>query len=105
MRPTITWTFGDGQTYTGLKRGSHIFLAPGVYRVTVKLEPSGGGGPALTATVRVAVKDRLYEKFPRPGEETPATIRAVLKDYKPESLPGEQAFRGMMFYESAAGIS
>jgi hypothetical protein len=106
-RPMILWDFGDGQTYAGLKKVSHMYLGPGVYPVTLTLGASGAAGAAAGAdmpgmTVRLAVKDRLYDKFPRPAEDSVETIRSVLRDYKPEKLPGEQAFRGMVFYEAAS---
>src|SRR5204863_616210 len=85
------------------KKVSHIYLSPGVYPVTLKLGTSPNGNEGPTTTVRLWVRDRLYEKFPRPAEDPAPTIRTVLHDYKPELLPGEQAFRGMMFFE-AAGI-
>jgi hypothetical protein len=102
LNPLILWDFGDGQTLAGLKKVSHIYLGPGNYPVTARLSAgtgmAAGGG---SATVRLAVKDRLYEKFPRPVEDSGATIRSVLKDYKPDKLPADHAFRGMTFYESA----
>ncbi len=106
FKPTILWDFGDGQTFAGLKRMSHIFLGPGVYPVTVRLlgVADGTAGGVPTTTVRLAVKDRMYEKFPRPPEDPAATMKSVLRDYKPEKLPGDQAFRGMMFWESAGDV-
>jgi hypothetical protein len=105
-RPMVIWDFGDGQTLAGLKKANHIFLGPGVYPVTMTLDAAGvagggGAGESQKVTVRLAVKDRMYERFPRPPEDNAATVRSVLRDYKPEKLPGEQAFRGMMFFESA----
>jgi hypothetical protein len=107
FRGVVTWDFGDGQTLSGLRKANHMYLGPGVYAVRLKLEAAGagaggtGGGEAPGTTVRLAVKDRMYEKFPRPAEDGAATIRSVLRDYRPEKLAGEQAFRGMMFYEEA----
>ncbi|HVT79533.1 MAG TPA: PKD domain-containing protein, partial [Phycisphaerae bacterium] len=99
IRPNITWDFGDGQSYPGLRKVSHIYLSPATYAVTLKLDGVAGG--ALSTTVRLPVRDRMYEKFPRPTEDNAQTLRAVLQDYKPEKLSPEQAFRGMMFFESA----
>jgi hypothetical protein len=101
MKPTITWDFGDGQTITGQKRPTHMFLTPGTYPVTLKLEM---GSNVLSTTTRLQVKDRLYDKFPRPTEDTAASMRAMLRDYKPEKLPAEQAFRGMLFFESGGAF-
>jgi hypothetical protein len=102
LNPLILWDFGDGQTMAGLKKVSHMYLGPGVYPITARLAAGPGAGvDGGSATFRLAVKERLYEKFPRPTEDSIATMRSVLKDYRPEKLPGEQALRGMMFFEKA----
>ncbi len=72
-------------------------MSPATYAVTLKLD---GTGDPQTTTLRLPVHDRMYERFPRPAEDSPQTMRAVFQDYKPEKLPPEQAFRGMMFFES-----
>ncbi|HEY4330507.1 MAG TPA: PKD domain-containing protein [Phycisphaerae bacterium] len=102
VRATFHWEFGDGQTFTGLKKVSHIFLSPGIYDVTLKLDSATGAAanPALSTTLRLQVKDRMYEKFPHPQEDPPTTVKVILHDYKPDKLPAEQALRGMMFFES-----
>jgi tetratricopeptide (TPR) repeat protein len=99
MKPTILWSFGDGQTSTGLIKASHIFLSPGVYPVTLKLQPQSGA--AQDAIVRIAVKDRLFDRLAHPPLDPLPTVRSILKDYKLEQLRADDAFRGMQFYESA----
>lgn len=94
----VQWDFGDGQTVSGVKRATHMFLGPGVYPVTAKM--AGTGGAESSITVRVAVKDRLYEKFPRPTEDPPTAVRTMLHEMKPDKLPTDQAFRGMSLFES-----
>ena len=60
MRPTLTWDFGDGQTTTGLKKSTHIFLSPGIY-------PRDREDPTAmeyrrTATVRLPVRGPALRK-------------------------------------------
>ncbi len=112
MRPRIVWDFGDGQAATGLKKVSHVYLTPGTYAVTLKLDLNGGGAgggnegeaAGLATTVRIPVKGRMFAKFPRPPEDPPKTLAAVLHDYEPGTLPGAQAFEGMVFFESVADV-
>ena len=98
-KASYQWKFGDGQTTTGLRKVNHIFLTPGVYPVTLKLLPEGG--PAQETTVRVAIKDRMYERFPKPPVDAAATVRAVLKEYDLGRLSAERAFRGMQYFATA----
>jgi PKD repeat protein len=103
MRPTITWDFGDGQVIAGLKHVNHIYLAPGIYPVTLKVEPGGthaAGGDELRSTIRITVKDRMIARFPRPPEDPPRALAAVLKEYDPNKLPPAQALLGSLFFEN-----
>lgn len=93
--PTASWDFGDGQTSTLLK-AHHYFLTPGVYNVTVKITQAG---TTHTGTRRITIKDRMYQRFPRPPEDGAKTTQAVLATYDPKKLAGEQALRGAMFLQ------
>jgi len=66
--------------------------------VTLKLMPPGG--IAQASTVRLAIKDRIIQRMPTPAVDTPATVRAILKDYNLEHLRAEDAFRGMQYFET-----
>ena len=97
-KPVITWDFGDGQVQTnGRWYVSHIFVVPGVYSVTLKLEQADGN--TMTATRRITVKDRMYSRFPRPPEESGKTVAAILNTYRPDKLTGGQALRIYLFFK------
>ena len=98
FQPKISWDFGDGQTAGDLKRVSHIFLAPGIYTVTLKVEQ---GGHAFTGVQRITVKDRMYSRFPHPPEDPWKTVAAVLASYNLQKLTGEQALRGYLHFKQA----
>jgi hypothetical protein len=52
---TVTWTYGDGGTATGIAPGPHPFMAAGVCKVTMSVVPPGSTCPALTVTHEVTV--------------------------------------------------
>jgi hypothetical protein len=100
MKPQISWDFGDGQVGKGLKRISHVFLAPGIYPVKLQLDVGTGAAP-LATTIRLEVRERMYARFPRPPEDPPRSVQAVLKDYDPRKLSAEAALRGLLLFENS----
>ncbi|MCL2640161.1 MAG: PKD domain-containing protein [Phycisphaerales bacterium] len=92
-KPKITWDFGNGQVITGNRpKVAHIFMAPGVYSVTLKLDEQ-------TTTRRITVKERMYSRFPKPPETPAKTAVNILSAYNKEKLTGIQAFRGYQFIQ------
>src|SRR5262249_37403936 len=103
MKPAISWDFGDGQTVAGLRKLSHIFLAPGTYPVTLTLDFGSGSG-AVSTTTRGVVKDRMDARFPRPAEDPPRLLQTVLQEYDAKKLPAESTLRGVLFFENAGDV-
>jgi len=98
-RPKITWQFGDGQTDTTQKKVHHYYLTPGTYTVTLTIE---NGGNRSVATRRISIKDRMYQRFPKPREDDYKTVSGVLADYDLTKLSGDALFRGMAYFKAEA---
>lgn len=85
------WDFGDGQTATTPKV-SHVFLTPGTYPIKLTVSVQGN---TFTTTQRIAVKDRLYQRFPVPPEDTPRASAQILAAYDVKTLNIQQLWRGL----------
>ncbi len=96
LNAKVQWDFGDGQIATGNKI-SHVFLTPGVYPVKLTLHALGG---SFVTTQRIAVKDRLYQRFPIPPEDLPRATAQILLTYDPKTLNVQQLWRGLQLFDS-----
>lgn len=87
----VTWDFGDGQT-ASTPKVSHVFLTPGVYPVKLTMNIQGN---TFTTVQRLAVKERLYQRFPIPPEDTPRATAQILTSYDVKALGVWQQWRGL----------
>jgi tetratricopeptide (TPR) repeat protein len=81
-RPRVHWDFGDGQTST-LTDPVHIYLHPGLYRVTMKVP---GESETLATVNRVPiVRSLVFADEMNPGDQLSAYL-PVLDKYAPARL-------------------
>ncbi len=99
MRGRVNWDFGDGQTSSQL-HVDHVYLRPGLYQVTLSVDPAAGRQVVTTSRIyvdrpRLTRKDE--EKFHDLDQYLP-----VLRTYDPTRLDAVSLRQLIRAYETKA---
>jgi TolA-binding protein len=96
-RPKVHWDFGDGQTST-LTDPLHIYLHPGVFRVTMKLP---GESDTLATVNRVPVfRPLVFAAENRPQDQL-ASYLPILDKYAPARLDADGLLQLIRAFDQA----
>lgn len=96
-RPKLHWDFGDGQS-SSLFDPLHIYLAPGIYKVTMK---SSGESESQAIINRVPIHRALvFADEKHPGDQL-AQYLPILDKYSPSGLDGRSLLQLVRAFDQA----